>query len=149
MQNLWNTVKELERAWEQAQKKAKEQAESDEKALNKAREELETDRAAHAEEAERLDARSERLDAREAEIAREELAIEEQRSAAKAGFVADLRSMTQEAAARRDEILADAARLEDDARVRASRHRGLGPGGTGSRACPAGGGIGQASRSGR
>src|ERR1700677_3466259 len=65
LQNLWNRVKELERAWEKAQKKAKEQAESDEKALNKAREELETDRTAHAGESERLDARSERLDARE------------------------------------------------------------------------------------
>jgi hypothetical protein len=120
LQNLWNKVKELERGWEKAQKKAKEQAESDEKALNEAREELEADRAAHAKESERLDAMSERLDAREAEIAREELAIEEQRSAAKAGFAADLRSMTQEAAARRDEILADTTRLEDDARVRAA-----------------------------
>lgn len=120
LQNLWNRVKELERAWEQAQKKAKEQAESGEKALSKAREELEADRAAHAEEAERLDAKSERLDAREAEIAREERAIEEQRSAAKTGFAADLRSMTRDAAARRDEILADITRLEDDARVRAA-----------------------------
>lgn len=109
LQNEWIKVKELERAW----KRAREKADSEAKALHEERDALETDRVA-------LTERSDQLAAREAEIAREELALEEQRSAAKAGFTADLRAMTQEATRRRDEILADVVRMEDDARVRAN-----------------------------
>ena len=109
LRNAWNAVKQLEAGW----KRAREKADGEAEVLKEERGALEADRAA-------LTERSEQLDEREAEIAREELALEEQRSAAKAGFIPELRAMTQEAAQRRDEILAEVARLEDDARVRAS-----------------------------
>jgi hypothetical protein len=109
LRNAWLNVRQLEAGW----KKAREKADSEAKALLEARGALETDRAA-------LTERSDQLAARETEIARAELAVEEQKSAAKAGFAAELRPMTQEAAQRRDEILAEIARLEDDARVRAN-----------------------------
>ena len=109
LRNAWIKVKQLEAGW----KRAREKADSEAKALQEAHGALETDRAA-------LTERSDQLAAREAEIARTELALEEQKSAAKAGFAAELRPMTQEAARRRDEILAEVARLEDDARVRAN-----------------------------
>ena len=109
LRNAWLSIRQLEAGW----KKAREKADSETKALREARGALETDRAA-------LTERSDQLAARETEIARAELALEEQKSAAKAGFVAELRPMTQEAARRRDEILAEVTQLEDDARVRAN-----------------------------
>ena len=109
LRNAWNAVKQFEAGW----KKARERADGEAEALKEERGALETDRAALAE-------RSGQLEEREAEIARAELALEEQRSVAKAGFIPDLRAMTREAAQRRDEILAEATQLEDDARVRAS-----------------------------
>ena len=85
--------KQFEAGW----KKAREKADGEAEALKEARGALETDRAA-------LTERSDQLGEREAEIARAELALEEQRSVAKAGFAPDLRAMTQggRAAAGRD-----------------------------------------------
>jgi chromosome segregation ATPase len=109
LRNAWIAAKQFEAGW----KKAREKADGEAEALKEARGALEEERAA-------LTERSDQLGEREAEIARAERALEEQRSAAKAGFASDLRVMTYEAAQRRDEILAELARLEDDARVRAS-----------------------------
>ena len=109
LRNAWVNVKQLEVAW----KKARQKADGEAKAHQESREALEADRAA-------LSDRAALLAEREADLARAELELEEQRSAAKAGFVAELRPLTQEAAQRRDELLAEAARLEDDARARAS-----------------------------
>ena len=109
LRNAWNAVKQFEAGW----KKARERTDGEAEALKEERGALGTDRAALAE-------RSGQLEEREAEIARAELALEEQRSVAKAGFIPDLRAMTREAAQRRDEVLASATQLEDDARVRAS-----------------------------
>jgi hypothetical protein len=109
LRNAWTAVKKFEAGW----KKALERADGEAQALKEERGALDTDRTALAE-------RSGELEEREAQIARVELALEEQRSVAKAGFIPDLRAMTKEAAQRRDEMLAEATKLEDDARVRAS-----------------------------
>ena len=109
LKNLWIKCKDLERRWI----KAREKAESEAKALQEARTSLEVGKTALTE---RLD----QLASREADLAQAELAIEQQRSDAKAGFASELRALTAEAAGRRDEILAQAARLEVDARIRAS-----------------------------
>ena len=109
LRNAWIAAKKFEAGW----KRAREKADGEAEALKEAHGALEEERVA-------LTERSDQLGEREAEIARAELALEEQRTAAKAGFFSDLRVMTHEAAQRRDEILAEVARLEDDARVRAS-----------------------------
>ncbi len=109
LRNAWIAAKQFEMGW----KKAREKADGEAEALKEVRGALEEERAA-------LTERSDQLREREAEIARAERELEEQRSVAKAGFAPDLRVMTREAAQRRDEILAEVARLEDDARVRAS-----------------------------
>lgn len=108
LRNLWIKVKERERLWT----KAREKAESETKALQNERAALDADRSALTE---RLDT----LEARAADLARAELDIEAQRSSAKAGFLSDLRALTEDAVKRRDAILAEAARLEDDARLQA------------------------------
>lgn len=109
LKNLWIKVKELERQWI----KAREKAESETKALHDERASLDADRSA-------LTERGGKLDAREADLARAELEIEAQRSAAKVGFLSDLRALTEDAAKRRDAMLAEATRLEDEAHVRAN-----------------------------
>lgn len=108
LRNAWLKVKEREAGW----RRATEKAESEAKALREAREALSAEREALAEHADRLAER-------ESELARAALSIEEQRSAAKAGFADELRALTQDAARRRDEILAENAELEDEGRARA------------------------------
>lgn len=108
LRNAWMKVKEREAGW----RKATEKAESEAKALQEARDALSTERDTLAE-------RADRLANRESELVRDALSIEEQRSAAKAGFAADLRSLTQEAAQLRDNILAETAEIEYEAKVRA------------------------------
>lgn len=109
LKNLWIKVKELERL----RIKSREKAEDEAKKLQDARSSLEVDKTALTE---RLD----QLASREADLAQAELELEQQRSDAKAGFASELRTLTADAAERRDEILAEVARLEDDARIRAS-----------------------------
>lgn len=109
LRNLWHKVKQLESVWT----KAREKADSEARALQDERTSLDADRSA-------LTDRFDQLASRGADLAQAELAIEQQRSDAKAGFAPELRALTAEAANRRDEILADAARLEDAARIRAS-----------------------------
>ncbi|MGV0741025.1 AAA family ATPase [Mycolicibacterium sp. XJ870] len=107
LKNIWIKVKDLERLWI----KAREKAESETKAFQDERASLEVEKTALTE---RLD----QLASREADLAKAELELEQHRSDARAGFASELRTLTAEAAKRRDEILAEAARLEDDARVR-------------------------------
>lgn len=109
LRNIWIKVKDLERRWV----KAREKAESEAKALQDERASLDVAKAALTE---HLD----RLASREAELAKAEVELEQQRSDAKAGFASEFRALTAEAAQRRDEILAEVACLEDDARVRAN-----------------------------
>lgn len=109
LKNLWIKIKDLERRWI----KAREKAESEAKALQDDRASLDVDRMA-------LTERFDQLASREADLAKCELELEQQRSDAKAGFASELRALTAEAAERRDAVLAEAARLEDEARVRAS-----------------------------
>lgn len=108
LRNLWIRVKELEVRWTRAREKTEREA----KALEEERASLKVDRSA-------LTDRLDELAAREAEIARAELELEGQRSAAKAGFGDDLRVLTAQAAQRRDELLEEATRIAEDARIRA------------------------------
>ncbi|TWF75637.1 dynein-related subfamily AAA family protein [Pseudonocardia hierapolitana] len=112
LRNLWNNVKQRETQWLNAKNKA-DKALAD---LATEQERLKADRAALAE-------REERAAEREAALARAEAEIESQRSAAKAGFADELRTMTKDAACRRDELLAEAATIEDEARRRADAIR--------------------------
>lgn len=109
LKNVWLRVKQHESVW----KNAREKAENEAKALKDERTSLETERAAIKE-------HFDRLASREQELAHAELELEKQRSDAKAGFAPELRALKAEASKRRDEMLEEAARLEEDAHVRAN-----------------------------
>ena len=108
LRNLWNQIKQREAGWLRAKERAENEAIA-----------LQAERDALAASAQALTERADQLEELRAEVAREEAAIEVQRSAAKAGFASDRRAITQEAVQRRDEILAETARLEEEARVKA------------------------------
>ena len=109
LKNVWLRVKQHESVW----KNAREKADNEAKALKDERTSLESERAAIKE-------HFDRLASREQELAHAELELEKQRSDAKAGFAPELRALKAEAAKRRDEMLEEAARLEEDAHVRAN-----------------------------
>jgi hypothetical protein len=109
LKNLWHKVRQLESVWT----RAREKAESEAKALQAEQASLDSIRLA-------LTERQDQLASRESELAHAELRLEQQRSDAKAGFAPELRALTAEAAAQRDSVIAEAARLEGDARVRAN-----------------------------
>lgn len=110
LRNLWIKVKELEVRWTRSREKAEWEA----KALEEERASLKADRSA-------LTDRLDELAMREAELARAELDLEGQRSAAKVGFADELRTLTAEAAQRRDDLLEEATRIAEDARSHAKR----------------------------
>ncbi|MEV0082909.1 AAA family ATPase [Saccharopolyspora sp. NPDC050642] len=101
--NLWHQVKQREKTW----LKARERAEKKEKELQN-----------------ELDALTERTDhvaERETQVARDEADLEIQRSIAKSGFADDLKEMTQAAAHRRDELLAESVRIAEEAQGQATK----------------------------
>lgn len=109
LKNVWLRVKQYESVW----KKAKEKAENEAKALKDERTSLESERAAIKEQFDRQASRQQ-------DLAQAELELEKQRSEARAGFAPELRALTAEAAKRRDEMLDEASRIQDDAHVRAN-----------------------------
>ena len=109
LKNVWLRVKQHESVW----KNAREKAENEAKALKDERTSLESERAAIKE-------HFDRLASREQELAQAELELEKQRSDARVGFASELRALTAEASKRRDEILGEASRIQDEARVHAS-----------------------------
>lgn len=111
----WNGIRQHEARLRRADVRIK----RDDQAAKEAREELAKEREQLAKERAALSEAKERLEERAAELARAELDLEEQRSAAKAGFADDRRALTRQAADRRDEILAEVATMEEDARARA------------------------------
>lgn len=108
LRNLWINVKQREAQWIAAKRKADNALV--ELAVDQDR--IKTERAA-------LTEREGRAAEREAALARAEMEVEAQRSDAKAGFADELRAMTKDAARRRDELLAEAASIEDEARRQA------------------------------
>lgn len=106
MKNIWLQIKQREEAWSKKR-------ERDEKALQ-------TERDALTAEQQALDERDNRVAEREAQVARDEADLEIQRSVAKAGFADDLKEMTQAAAQRRDDLLAESVQIAEEARRRAA-----------------------------
>lgn len=109
LRNAWLQLKQREAKFRKLEEAVANQA----KALDELGQRIAEDAREHSQ-------REEQLAARESEVVRAEIALEEQRSVAKLGFIEELRPLTKAAAQRRDEILADVSKLEDDARVRAA-----------------------------